>query len=201
MTFMVLEAGVGAALVLLELVADDASIGRALILGVHLVNTFLLLAALALVARRSGTPPDLPEPARDPATPRRLGLVALGLLVVAGASGAIAALGDTLFPAGTLAEALAQDLSETAHLLVRLRVGHPVLAVSAAVAVLVFVARRRMAAPERPAPWAAGAATLAVLQCLVGLANVALLAPLALQLVHLLIADLLWIATVLAVDD
>lgn len=196
--FMLVEAAVGAGLVLFELVADNASMARALFMAVHLANTFLLLAALARTCDRLGEPPAAPPLAR---ASRRLGRVALVLLVVAGASGAVAALGDTLFPSRTLTEALAADLSSTSHLLIRLRIGHPLLAAAAAAAVLLFVVGLlRAPAERRRAFWARSAAALVLVQVVVGLVNVALLAPAALQLLHLLLADLVWIAVVLALE-
>jgi len=195
---VLLEAAVGAGLVLFELVADNASMARALFMAVHLANTFLLLAALALAAERLGE--SKPAPPLPRAT-RRVGLAALVLLVVAGASGAVAALGDTLFPARTLAAALAADLSPTSHLLIRLRVGHPLLATAAAVSALWLAALAQRAAARdgvRPG-WPRAAGVLVLAQVAIGFANVALLAPLPLQLAHLLLADLVWIATVLTV--
>jgi len=194
--FMLLEAAVGAALVLFALVADNASMARAMFVAVHLVNTFLLLAALALTADRLDETAVAPAPVtRRSALIARLTLV---LLVVAGASGAVAALGDTLFPARSLAHALAQDLSPTSHLLIRLRLGHPLLAAAAAFVALVFAVTAMSAADLRRAARGRLVAGLAVIQITLGVANVALLAPLALQLAHLLVADLLWIAGVLA---
>ena len=195
---VLLEAAVGAGLVLFELVADNASMARALFMAVHLAKTFLLLAALALAAERLGE--SEPAPAL-PRAARRVGLAALVLLVVAGASGAVAALGDTLFPARTLAAALAADLSPTSHLLIRLRVGHPLLATAAAVAALWLAALAQRAAARdgvRPG-WPRAAGVLVLAQVAIGFANVALLAPVPLQLAHLLIADLVWIATVLTI--
>jgi len=193
--FMLLEATVGAALVLFELVADNASMARALFVAVHLVNTFLLLAALALTADRVGEEWQPP-----PAAPRRsalAGRVTLLLLAVAGASGAVAALGDTLYPARSLSQALTQDFSSTSHLLIRLRLGHPLLATLAAGAALLFSLLTTTAGDVARAARGRAVAALALLQVALGVLNVALLAPLGLQLVHLLVADLLWIAVVL----
>jgi cytochrome c oxidase assembly protein subunit 15 len=196
--FMLIEAAVGAGLVLFELVADNASMARALFMAVHLANTFLLLAALARTCERLGEPPPAPPLGRES---RLVGRVALVLLVVAGASGAVAALGDTLFPSRTLTEALAADLSPTSHLLIRLRIGHPLMATAAAVAVLLFaVGVLRAPGGGRRELWARRAAALVLAKVVVGLANVALLAPPALQLLHLLLADLVWIAVVLALE-
>jgi cytochrome c oxidase assembly protein subunit 15 len=188
------EAGVGAALVLLRLVAENESVGRALFMALHLVNTFALLACLTLTAYWVDRQP---AGVRGSARERWVFALALGLLIAVGASGAVAALGDTLYPARSLLGALAQDVSTTASLLVRLRVAHPLLAVAGTLAA-VFAASRVLQSADQPGPrriaWWVSSLALAQLAC--GLLNVALLAPVWLQLVHLLLADLLWIALV-----
>jgi cytochrome c oxidase assembly protein subunit 15 len=186
---ILLEAALGAGLVLFGLVARDASPARAVVMAVHLVNTLFLLAALALAAWFAGGHPAPRFGGRRGATALWSGTLAA--LAIAGASGAVAALGDTLWPARTLGEALAQDLSPTAHALVRLRIAHPAVAIAAAVLVLALAARWQ-------GPWARAAGALALVQIGLGVANVALLAPVALQIAHLATADLTWIATVLA---
>lgn len=198
LVFVLLEAGIGAGLVLFELVAGDASRARAVAISAHLVNTLFLLAALTWTARRLALDGDAAPPRLSPAA-----WLVLPLLVLAGASGAIAALGDTLFPARSLGEAIAQDLSAGGHWLLRLRLAHPALAAAAAAAVLLHAFRRTLAAEPRSAMrrWVLGAGVLALVQLGVGLANVALLAPIPLQLVHLLLADLLWIATLVSLED
>lgn len=192
----VVEALVGAGLVLLELVADNDSVARAVVLGVHLLNTFLLVAALALTAwwATASTPPRL-----DTWAPRvRPFLAVLGGLLLVGVTGAVTALGDTLFPAGTLAEGLRQDVSPTAHFLVQLRVIHPLLAVATGLVLAGMVVRLlvRGVAP-RIAAVARIAGILVLAQLALGVVNLVLLAPTALQLLHLLMADLVWIAAVL----
>lgn len=198
MFFMLTEAGVGAGLVLFELVADNASMARALFMAVHLANTFLLLGAMTLTARW------LEDGATGIAIAGRggraavLGVLATGVLVVS-VSGAVAALGDTLFPATSLSHAFEQDLSPTSHVLLRLRVIHPVLAAIVAIALIAIAPRVTVAEADPASMVGPGArvALLAAAQVGVGLLNVALLAPVWLQLVHLLVADLLWIAIVL----
>ena len=197
LVFMLTEAGVGAGLVLFELVADNASLARALFMAVHLANTFLLLAAMTLTARWLHDGPAGLEVEGRGGRAAAIGLLAAGLLLV-GVSGAVAALGDPLFPATSLAHALDQDLSPTSHVLLRLRLIHPTVAVIVAFALMV-VAPRVPAADGgwlrvAPGAWVAG---LAGLQVAAGALNVLLLAPVWLQIVHLLIADLLWIALVL----
>jgi heme A synthase len=195
--FILIEALIGAALVKFSLVAGNASIARAFVMSIHLVNTFLLLAALSLTAwwAMGG------EAVRLRGRGKVGALFALGLcgtLLVA-VSGAVAALGDTLFPASSLAQGLRQDFSTAAHFLVRLRALHPLLAVGIgcyAVASASYV-NNFFRPAERTKRLTSILTTLFLLQLGVGILNVSLLAPVPLQLTHLLLADLFWIALVL----
>jgi len=208
--FMALEALLGAALVLFGLVAQDASLARGIVMPVHLVNTFLLLASLALTAWWAGDfgwdgsqAPERSRGGRDfevrgqgPLGPVLIaGLVGL---VALGVTGAITALGDTLYPAQSLAHGLAQDLSPTSHVFVKLRVAHPALAMVVGVYLLIAAGYARSVRPSPQVRRFAGVlVALFALQIVVGFVNMALLAPVALQLVHLFIADLNWLALVL----
>ena len=193
---MAIEALIGAGLVLFELVAHDASMKRALGMSLHLINTFLLLGSTALTAwwASGGGAVRL----------QRQGvlLVVLGLpllaMVVVGTSGAVTALGDTLFPAASLSAGLAQDLSPSAPLFVHLRTFHPILAIATAVVILFAMGLVRAMRPTRAVAISSRAAgALVVAQVGVGLLDVVLRAPVAVQLVHLALADLVWIALVL----
>ena len=125
-----------------------------------------------------------------------MGALAIGLLL-AGTSGAVAALGDTLYPAASHAEGFAATLSPTSHILLRLRALHPLIAVTAGV-LLMFVAPRLAGAADALGQRLGRIVLLvAGMQLLGGLLNVLLLAPVWMQIVHLLVADLLWIAFVL----
>jgi len=180
------EALIGAALVMFEWVADDRSVARAVSITVHLVNTFLLLGALALTAWwSSGRPVPPRSPARSTLWRVTIGA---GALILVGAAGAITALGDTLFPLEGLG---GFEADPTGGFLVRLRWVHPILAVITA-AYLVYLSRT-LRVPE----WmGSGLRALVVVQIGAGLLNVALLAPVWMQLVHLLVADALWIGFV-----
>ncbi len=196
MFFIVTEALVGAGLVLFEWVANDVSSGRVISIAVHLINTFLLLASLVLTAWWASGGAGLSLRGRGPVTWVFI-LGALGVLVI-GVSGAVTALGDTLFPVESLSEGLRQDFSPTAHFLVRLRVWHPIIAVLVGF-YLLFVGG--LVYMFRSDPWvkrfALGLIGLFVVQLLAGLVNLLLLAPVWMQLVHLLLADLVWITLVL----
>ncbi len=191
--FMLMEAAVGAGLVLLRYVAHDTRLDRGYWMCAHLVNTFLLLAALALTAHRAGGGGALKI---SPRTVLGGSFLATAIAVcIVGMSGGIAALGDTLFPVSSLAEGIAQDASPTAHLFLRMRVFHPVLAVFAAVMLFFFAHTARTLRPEPTVRrWSYTLGGLVLLQIGVGMVNLALLAPIAMQMVHLAIADLVWIA-------
>ena len=196
MLFMITEALIGAGLVVFQLVADNASIARALSIAAHLANTFLLLASLTLTAWwASGG-----EPFRLRGQGTLSGLLALGLigLLVLGVSGAVTALGDTLFPVSSLAEGLRQDFSPTAHVLIRLRLLHPVIAVSVAFYLILVAALCNSSRYLVATRWLSLSLTVLLLvQLGAGLVNVALLAPVWMQLVHLFLADAIWIVLVL----
>lgn len=196
LAFIILEALLGAGLVLFKLVADNPSLYRAVSVSVHLVNTFLLVAALTLTAWWAGGGARL-RLRRQGALGWILGVGFFGMLFVGG-SGAITALGDTLFPAESLRAGIAQDFSPTAHFLIQLRVWHPLLAVAMGVYI---VAAGRVVSKLRPGTTTKrlfrALAALFALQMLGGFVNVVLLAPIWMQLVHLLMADLVWIAFVL----
>ncbi|MBK6694678.1 MAG: COX15/CtaA family protein [Myxococcales bacterium] len=196
----IVEALIGRFLVLFELVAQNASLKRALSMVLHLGNTFLLLAAIALAIHGGRVPPDASRevsPSRLPLLQRALlPLVAAGLMVV-GMSGGIAALGDTLFPATSFSEGLAAELQSSAHVLLRLRILHPLFASAVSLAALALAALMRGSSASPVAVfWSRAVTALVVVQFALGLVNVALLAPVWLQLVHLFVADGLWLAFV-----
>jgi cytochrome c oxidase assembly protein subunit 15 len=188
------EALLGALLVLLRLTADNRSPARAVYLSLHLANTLLLLAALALSAHFVSQGDGFN---RRTVQFRQLPLTVTGLVatVMVGVSGTLAALSDTLFPANSIRAALAQDLSSGTNWLIRLRIVHPVSAVVAGV----FIGWLLLRSFPRPADraLAVGVLSLLTLQFALGVADVALLAPLWLQITHLLGAYVLWIALVL----
>lgn len=196
MIFMITEALLGAGLVLFELVAENASAARALAISVHLVNTFLLLACISLTAWwASGG-----EPIKLRAGDTKIWLLAIGFLsvLVLGMSGALTALGDTLFPVSSLEEGIRQDFSSAAHFLIRLRILHPSLAVVVSL-YLIFIIGWIISRVKNNGSKVLGRLTifLIVLQLMAGLINVILLAPVWMQLFHLFLSDTIWICLVL----
>lgn len=196
MVFMLTEALVGAGLVLFELVAQDTSTARAWMIAIHLINTFLLLAALALTAwwASGGRPVQLKGRG---GLGWMLALAFLAMLFL-GASGAVTALGDTLFPASSLAEGWQEKFSPTAHFMVRLRLWHPLIAIAVGAYIIVVFGVINARQPDFLARRMSRVFTvLYFIQLTSGAINVALLAPIWMQLWHLLLSDLLWIVLVL----
>ncbi len=193
--FIIIEALIGAALVLFGWVGMDKSVARVYTIAAHLVNTFLLLAALTLTAWWASGGKAINLRAR----PMQTFAMSLGLLglIVTGAAGALTALGDTLFPASSLAEGIAQDVNPAAHFLVQLRVVHPLIAVFVGMYLLYLTVMLNGEAGSATRKFALTLRLLVVAQILAGGINVILLAPTWMQIVHLLLADVLWIVLVL----
>ena len=195
LVFIVVEALLGAGLVLFRLVAQDESLARAMVMPLHLANTMVLLLCLTLTAHflSGGAPVAISGRTRTFATL----LALLVLMIGVGKTGAIAALGDTLYPAASLLDGLKADLAPTSALLLRLRILHPALGVAAGAMLVFGAAAVPLAAADRRGRLARRAvAVLAAFQVVLGFVNVWLLAPVWMQLTHLLVADLLWIALV-----
>ena len=190
------EGLVGAALVLRQMVADNASHERGFWIAAHLLNTFLLLAVMTLTAFWASGGSALRLRRAGAVLP--LLVAALAGVLLLGMSGAITALGDTLFPVTSLADGLADDLSGGAHLFVRLRVFHPIIGLVVGGLLLTAAGYVAGRAEERSVRvLAAIVVGLFAMQVGLGFLNVALLAPVWIQLVHLFIADAIWISLVL----
>ncbi len=186
--FTISEALVGAALVLLEHVADNPSLKRGFSVSIHLVNTFLLVFCLTGLVRSLM---ELPMPRFRKAltswsSTERVWLATGFALIMVGMTGAIAALGDTLWPAESLAHGWRAEFSSDAPLLLRLRAVHPFLAVATGLVVM----RLGLTSGTRSGLWLASWVGIALG---VGVLNLWLLAPVWMQMVHLLVADVVWI--------
>jgi len=190
---LVTEALLGAALVLGKFVGDNISTARVVMQSIHFTNTLLFLGSLALTAWW------LRDTISSASSSNRAALklpawVAIIATIVMGATGSVAALADTLFPSTSLTAAFASDFAANSPLLVRMRWIHPASAVIGVFCVLWLVMRMR----SRLAWVVAG---LLGLQFVLGAVDILLLAPTWIQIVHLLGADLYWIALVCLAAD
>ncbi len=200
------EALLGALLVKLGYVTGNQSSGRIVLLSIHLGNTLLLMAALTLTAHFLSTRQRWAD---LPLTRRFVGVMeGLVTTIFVGITGSIAALGDTLFPAASLQASFTQDFAAGSPWLLRLRLVHPALALVAALFAFWLAAQSRRAVPGQMPAQHAGRERLANLllillglQFALGITDVVLLAPAWMQLLHLLVADLFWIALVLVAAE
>lgn len=182
---VITEGLLGASLVLFRWVGLDASLGRGLMMPLHLGNTYLLLTALTLTWK------SLQQNKGELQLNRNRAVLIGGFLLLAtGMFGALAALGDTLFP-GT------RGLITEGHTYLKLRNIHPFLALLAIGHVLAVSVRQR---DRYPATLFGKyllcdvVGVLTALQGIIGVVNIALSAPAWLQIVHLLGSDVLWIS-------
>ncbi len=191
---IVIEAVIGAVIVLAEWVADDASVARAVSVPIHLVSTFVLLAGLVLTVFWLGGGGRLVFRGR-PGVTRPILLIAVGMLLI-GATGGVTALADTLFPKESFEIGGIFEPATSENFLTQLRLWHPVVAVLVGI-----VAASWAASNARRLPGGAGTAARAIVwlvgvEFALGFANVLLLTPTWLSLIHLAVADALWIAWV-----
>lgn len=190
--FILIEGGLGAALVRLELVADNDSSLRAFMVGIHLLNTLVLLAWLTLTAWASGKTQEVKL--NRAGIVRVLFVIAIIAFGIMSAAGAVTALGDTLFKSESLASGIAQDFHPEAHFLVRLRIWHPVIAILTSIYLVAMgVYLKRIIQSEPLSDKINWLFMVIGIQIAGGFLNVALLAPVWMQMVHLLLADTLWI--------
>ncbi len=189
------EALVGAGLVLFKLVASNPSVYRAVAMCAHLLMTLFLVAALTLTAWWASGGARLQWRQRSEL---RFAIIAsfVSVLVVA-VTGSLSALGDTLYPAKTLMEGMQQDFAPTASYLLQHRPLHPLSAICATAIVLAMCASSTRFRPDaRTKQLALTTSGLMVFQVVLGLVNLVYLAPIPLQLLHLLTANFLWISLV-----
>ena len=193
--FTVTEALIGMALVRKGLVAQDHSPERAWWLAMHLTNTFMLLGCFTSTAYYANKGSQ--QKVRQGPVSAALVLGLLGVLIL-GISGAVTALGDTLYPAKSITDGLLQDVSPTAHFLIKLRLFHPLIATSIGVFLLVIMGWLNHVRPSKDVKkWSKLVVVIFFSQMAVGFVNVILLAPIWMQLVHLLLADGLWVVLLL----
>ena len=190
--FTVLEGFLGAQLVLARLVADDASLRRVIVIGLHLTNTLVLLAVLTSIAKLSKLSTKFNHISELlPAGKAKSSIVGFVLLAV---TGSWAALASTLFPSSSLLSGIMADFDTTSHVLVRVRILHPVLALI----VWGLVRSWIRYLDQNISPRIRGRAWFFISGNIVfGLTTLLLLSPTWMKMLHLLLANLSWIALII----
>ena len=195
--FIITEALIGAGLVLTGNTADAITDTRPFWAIGHLINTFILLAALSLTAWTASGGSQI-DVSRNKKALALMITAAFGILLI-GSSGALAALSSTLFPVDTLAEGIRQDFSSASHLMLRLRISHPILSIIVSV-FLVFLAgwlKSQRDENKLLNKLSTALTVLVIVQLVFGALTLITLAPIVMQLIHLLLADAVWIVFVL----
>ncbi|CAN5382799.1 hypothetical protein BH20ACI2_BH20ACI2_09560 [soil metagenome] len=195
--FIVTEAALGAGLVLTGNTAETLTASRPFWMAGHLINTFILLAFLTLTARYASGGKRLRwDVGKKFLVP--IALAGLAVLII-GLSGSIAALANMIFPSGTLAEGLVKDFSSTSNVLLRLRLLHPITAILGGVFLIFLTGWMAKAAGNEKSvtKWSNILSILVLVQLAFGSATLFMLAPIVMQLGHLLLADAIWISLVL----
>ncbi len=192
---LIVESLLGASLVLFGWVEFDASIARLIVVPLHLVNTFLLVGAMTLVAFFASGGRGF----RIDTGKRRdqLVLIGLGIVLLIGATGALNALADTLIQSDALADTVPGEVQVTEPVLRQIRTIHPFVSIIGGLALFMLVRYLAVGAGRTVRMLALGIQGIVWLQFFVGLLNIALEVPLETQLIHLFVADVLWIAVVL----
>jgi cytochrome c oxidase assembly protein subunit 15 len=201
LVFMIVEALLGAGLVIFGLVNTNESGLRAFAVAIHLANTFFLVgflstAAISIVTNRS---PDFGRLFRSRLEGTLIVLFGTVLITV-GCFGAIAALGNTLFPPESLVAGMLQHTNATANFLMRLKYLHPIMAIFGCLSLVAWIqialARTSTSHSNGNRIWNSGQSLsgLIIANIVLGGLDVVLLAPTWLSLAHLLMADLIWTA-------
>jgi heme A synthase len=185
--FLLVEAGLGALTVLWGLTGENTSVARGLMVSTHLVNSLLLVGSLAgvwLYARP--VPPAWPLRVRGQgplSTVLSIGLVAMLFLMF---TGGIAAMGNTMFPSASLAEGIAADFDPDSHPLIRLRILHPIIGLTVGIYLFLSLGTAWWIKPAQEGrSYAQALFGVYLAQLAIGTLNLALLAPIVLQLLHL----------------
>jgi len=197
MVFVIVEGLLGAGLVLTGNTAETLTAARPFWMAGHLITTLILLMFLTLTAWFASGGKSFDFRAH-PRVLLLLGLAVSGILLV-GLSGSVAALSSMIFPSETLTEGLAKDFSATSNILLRLRVSHPILSVVVGSYLIFTAAWLKAKAREnlRVRRWAKTLTTLVLIQFAAGVLTLVTLAPIVMQIVHLILADAVWISFIL----
>jgi heme A synthase len=194
--FILIEGAIGGGLVLTGNTAANWTPSRPYWTAGHLINTFVLVAFLALTAWSASR-----RRVFDHEVARRDILAAIAgaiLIFFVGVTGSMAALTTMLFPAGSIAEGIAMDFDPLSHPLLRLRILHPIIAIAAGVALFFISGWLRSKTTDPNTHWWARAIMfLIIFQLAFGAATLLSLGPILMQLGHLLLADIVWFAYVL----
>ena len=173
---ILIEALIGAVLVLASLTGSDSSGLRMIVLAFHLINSLLLVAALTLCWQSAFA---------DKISFKKPHIYFVGIFPLLALTGSIASLAGTLFPSESLMQSFLLDFMPESHITLKLRPLHPLLALGFVTFCLIAFSEKKKAL-----------AGMAVIALCSGIITLLSLSPVWMKLTHLLIAYSLWIVLV-----
>ncbi len=183
--FVIFEALIGAVIVIFEWVGLNSSLPRIIAVPIHLVNTFGLLGCYAILYK------ILDENIEEIILMFNKNFIFISsLFLLSGATGSIAALADVLFPSASFIEGFLADFDRTSEILTRLRILHPIVSSGLSLVLYVYSVRINKKYNIRVKPLQ----TLIFVAVFLGFLNVLSNIILPLSILHLAIADFLWIS-------
>lgn len=185
----IVEALIGAVLVKKGLVDQNSSHLRAVVIALHLGNTLLLMASLSacvfFAKAKSFTFTELAQGMK-----RFFAVVAVLIFIVV-SSGAVTALGNTLFPESSLLAGMDKDFSKDSPFLIRLRIYHPISALIMASLFMTLNSKMRsLVMGQRLCDFNQA---IIIISLAFGAINWLLMAPTWGALLHLLLANIMWL--------
>ncbi len=183
--FVIFEALIGAVIVIFEWVGLNSSLPRIIAVPIHLVNTFGLLGCYAILYK------ILDKNIEEINSMFNKNFIFISsLFLLSGATGSIAALADVLFPSASFIEGFLADFDRTSEVLTRLRILHPIVSSTLSLVLYFYSIRINKKYNIRVKPLQ----TLIFVAVLLGFLNVLSNIILPLSILHLAIADFLWIS-------
>ena len=183
--FVIFEALIGAVIVIFEWVGLNSSLPRIIAVPIHLVNTFGLLGSYAILYKILQDDLETIRPMFN-----KNFILISSLFLLSGATGSITALADVLFPSASFIEGFLADFDRTSEVLTRLRILHPII--SSALSIVLFVyatgISNKYNVSVKPLK------LLIIIAVFLGVLNVLSNIVLPLSILHLAIADFLWIS-------
>lgn len=173
--FILIEALIGAILVLASLTGTDSSLFRMAILAFHLINSLILIAALTLCWKGAFSEKMIIQ---------KPSIYFVAAFLILALTGSIASLAGTLFPSESLFEAFLLDFLPESHITLKLRPLHPLFAIAFFLFLTAFLKNKKEIF------------LCALIAVFSGLAALFLLSPVYMKLSHLFVAYVFWIALV-----
>ena len=183
--FVIFEAIIGAVIVLFEWVGLNSSLPRIIAVPIHLVNTFGLLGSYAILYK------ILEDDIQEIKSIFNKNFILISFLfLLSGATGSITALADVLFPSASFIEGFLADFDKTSEVLTRLRILHPII--STILSIVLYLHSTRI--NKKYGVNVKLLKTFVIIAVSLGVLNVLSNIILPLSILHLAIADFLWIS-------